>query len=233
MESMAEHTRSNDLIEECQGLVRFLARQLKSRLPSWIELDDLIGYGQVGLMQAARDFDEARGAKFSTFAYYRIRGAIHDGVNKMMWFRAVRDPEATYNQAADDYINSDSKDRSAAGESESEDLSSVASWFSRSVGALAVSYLASADGSDRASEVVDQSAEAPWSGILQQETHSKLVEAIDQLPPESAALIRAVYYSGQSLQEAKSLEQLARHLKRSDIDGTLGVDGNPTGGLRL
>ena len=55
------------LAEECQGLVRHLAQQVRRRLPSWVEMDDLIGYGQVGLMQAARDFDPARGNKFSTF----------------------------------------------------------------------------------------------------------------------------------------------------------------------
>lgn len=49
---------------DCQGLVRHLAMQLRSRTPAWIETDDLIGYGQVGLLQAARDFDPARNEVF-------------------------------------------------------------------------------------------------------------------------------------------------------------------------
>ena len=61
------------LIEECQGLVRSLALQIKTKAPASIELDDLISYGQIGLAEAARDFDPDRGFRFSTFAYYRMR----------------------------------------------------------------------------------------------------------------------------------------------------------------
>lgn len=43
-------------------------------------LDDLIQYGALGLLEAARRFDPARGAKFSTFATWRVPHAIEDGV---------------------------------------------------------------------------------------------------------------------------------------------------------
>ncbi len=45
------------LIEENQGLVRSLAATIHRKLPPYVELDDLIAYGQVGLAEAARDFD--------------------------------------------------------------------------------------------------------------------------------------------------------------------------------
>ena len=74
------------LIEHCQGMVRSLALSIHRKLPPRYELDDLISYGQVGLAEAAKDFDPRRGSQFSTFAYYRIRGAIYDGISKMTWF---------------------------------------------------------------------------------------------------------------------------------------------------
>jgi len=77
------------LIEECQGLVRSLASRIHHKVPSYVVLDDLVAYGQVGLAEAARDFDPARGTRFSTFAYYRIRGAIYDGLAKMSWFSRI------------------------------------------------------------------------------------------------------------------------------------------------
>ena len=72
-------------IEQCQGLVRSLALQIHRKLPANIDLEDLIAYGQLGLVEAARSFDAGRGCQFSTFAYYRIRGAIYDGAAKMSW----------------------------------------------------------------------------------------------------------------------------------------------------
>ena len=231
---MAENATINELVESSQGLVRFLAQQVKTRSPSWVEMDDLISYGQVGLLQAARDFDAQRGVKFSTFAFYRIRGSIFDGVNKLMWCRTIRDPETKYNQVADAYLESTSNDSTGEGQSNTAKLAQEADWFSRTVGALAVSFLASSTETDRTSEVVDKSARAPWAGLVQQETNGKLTEAIAQLAPESAALIRAVYFEDQTLQEAanrlkiskswasrvhaRALEQMARILRTSDVD---------------
>lgn len=235
---MAENPSFDDRIAECQGLVRFLAQQVRSRTPSWVEMDDLISYGQVGLLQAARDFDATRSVKFSTFAYYRIRGAIYDGVNKLMWFRAVRDPENKYNenkynQMADSLIETTSSESSVAERTESDELSREAGWFSRTTGTLAMSYLTSSDAANGTPDIEDKSAQAPWSGIVERETHSKLAEAINQLPPETAALIRAVYYEDHTLQEAanqlkiskswasrmhaRALEQMARYLKELNV----------------
>ena len=73
------------LILSCQGLVKAIAVRVHNSAPKSVELDDLIGYGEVGLAEAARDFDPDRGVQFSTFAHYRIRGAIYDGLAKMTW----------------------------------------------------------------------------------------------------------------------------------------------------
>src|SRR5215471_3974237 len=72
-------------IDSCQGLTRSLAVQVCRKFNGQFELDDLIAYGQVGLAEAARDFQPDRGSQFSTYAYYRIRGAIYDGLSQMNW----------------------------------------------------------------------------------------------------------------------------------------------------
>ncbi len=234
---MTEQTTSDDLIAECQGLVRFLAQQVRSRTPMWVETDDLVGYGQLGLMQAARDFDAKKGTKFSTFAYYRIRGAIYDGVNKLLWFKTIRDPdnrysENKYNQLADSLIPTTISELPETKGGASDELARDAGWFQRSAGALAMSYLTSSDATASNTDVEDKSAETPWSGLMQQETHGKLTEAINRLPADSAALIRAVYYEDLTLQEAanqlkiskswasrmhaRALEQMARSLREAN-----------------
>jgi RNA polymerase sigma factor FliA len=234
MTDTSTHNEKDRLVHECQGLVRHLAQQVRTRMPAWIEPDDLISYGQVGLMQAARDFDPEKGTKFSTFAYYRIRGAIFDGVNKLMWFRADRDPETKYNQLADSLLQTTMSDGPSGAAAAVDELTREASWFSRVTGSLAIVYLAASDEEGRTADVIDQSAEAPWTGIVEQETSRQLSDAMERLPADAAALIRAVYYEDRTLQEAadrlgiskswasrmhaRALEQLARHMKAIDHD---------------
>src|SRR5687767_10234121 len=63
------------LFDSCQGLVRSLAWRIQTKMGRMVELDDLIAYGQLGLVEAARNFDAGRGLAFTTFAHYRIRGS--------------------------------------------------------------------------------------------------------------------------------------------------------------
>jgi RNA polymerase sigma factor for flagellar operon FliA len=60
-------------------LVRSVAATVAARLPDYVSCDDLIGWGNVGLVDAARRFDAAK-SSFRTFAKHRIRGAILDGL---------------------------------------------------------------------------------------------------------------------------------------------------------
>src|SRR4051812_22091921 len=87
------------LVHSCQGLVRSLAWQIHRKCPAQVELDDLIAYGQVGLAQAANEFDPVRANQFTTYAYYRIRGAILDGLSQLSWFRSY-EKRARYERMA-------------------------------------------------------------------------------------------------------------------------------------
>ena len=76
---------ANQLIEQYGSFVRSIARQVKKSVSPRIELDDLIAYGMTGLLEAGERFDAKQGANFTTFSYYRIRGAIYDGLRGMGW----------------------------------------------------------------------------------------------------------------------------------------------------
>ncbi len=80
----------DELVRACQGLVRSLAWQEHQRIGRRIELDDLIQYGQMGLLRAADRFDPERGNACTTYAYTCIHGAILDGLRELKWFN-IRD----------------------------------------------------------------------------------------------------------------------------------------------
>lgn len=80
------------LIMEYAPLIRFIAQKIAIRLPSNIELDDLISSGVIGLMDAIEKYDPSRDNKFKTYAEFRIRGAILDELRSQDWVpRSVRD----------------------------------------------------------------------------------------------------------------------------------------------
>lgn len=66
-------------------LAKFVARKMSSNLPSNVELDDLVSWGSLGLIDAIDKFDPSREVRFSTYAVTRIRGAILDGLQQMEW----------------------------------------------------------------------------------------------------------------------------------------------------
>jgi RNA polymerase sigma factor for flagellar operon FliA len=70
----------DELAERHLSLVMHIARDFKQRLPQGVSFDDLVGAGNLGLVEAARRFNPAKGASFSTFARHRIRGAITDSL---------------------------------------------------------------------------------------------------------------------------------------------------------
>jgi len=73
----------NDLVASHLWLVRGIARNVQSKLPRHLELDDLIEDGVLGLIAAARRYQPGLGVPFPLYARHRIRGAIVDGLRRM------------------------------------------------------------------------------------------------------------------------------------------------------
>lgn len=83
------HASIRSRVSSCQGLVRAMAWKIWRRLPPHVDMEDLVAYGQLGLVEAASRYQEGRDAQFSTFAYRRVRGAILDSVSRHKWFSAA------------------------------------------------------------------------------------------------------------------------------------------------
>ncbi|MDK2985151.1 MAG: polymerase sigma factor FliA [Clostridia bacterium] len=68
--------------QEYLPLVQKIAGRIDVKLPDHWDREDLIGYGVLGLMEAIKRYQPAKGVKFSTYASLRIRGAIMDALRK-------------------------------------------------------------------------------------------------------------------------------------------------------
>jgi len=74
--------RHENLIMDHMAMVKRVAIHLKARIPPFMELDELVQVGMVGLIEAARAFDPTKGHEFEHFALSRVRGAILDEVRR-------------------------------------------------------------------------------------------------------------------------------------------------------
>lgn len=75
----------NALLKAHALLVKRIAFHLAGRLPRSVQLDDLMQAGMIGLLEAARNYDDGKGASFETYATIRIRGHILDEVRRNDW----------------------------------------------------------------------------------------------------------------------------------------------------
>lgn len=224
-----------ELIDEGQKLVFSLATKIHRGLPSRFELDDLVGYGQIGLAEAARDFDPAQGAKFTTFAFYRVRGAIYDGLSKLSWTSRSRYNRLRYEQMANAAL---SEQQEASESSPATGLLEDAQWLRAATEKLTVVFLAFLQddelGEGDAESQIPDPESPPAATAATREIHKKLHTLIDALPDDEQQLIRATYFEGNTLKEAadklgiskswasrlhaKTLDTLARPLRRYGME---------------
>lgn len=89
-ETPSEELR-NFFIEHYYHIVRFNAERIHAKLPTEVELDDLVSAGMFGMIDAIAAYDPDRGVKFETYCSPRVRGAILDELRSMDWVpRLVR-----------------------------------------------------------------------------------------------------------------------------------------------
>jgi len=80
-----------EVIKRYSPMIKYVANRIAMRLPPHIEVDDLISVGVLGLMDAISKYDSSRGAKFKTYAEFRVRGAILDELRSLDWVpRSIR-----------------------------------------------------------------------------------------------------------------------------------------------
>ncbi|MBN1853372.1 MAG: sigma-70 family RNA polymerase sigma factor [Pirellulales bacterium] len=190
----------DELICSNQGLVRSIALKIHSKLPRHILLDDLIADGQVGLAQAATVYQPESGASFSTFAYYRIRGAIYDGLSKMSWTSRSTLHRLRSHRLAGEFLDEQASEKSATN---AKSTAEEAEWVRETTEKLAVVYLASQVAIMERDDLpdLDPDTKTPDWIVAEREVLESLRAAVAALPEPDRRLIRWAYYDGLSLTE--------------------------------
>jgi RNA polymerase sigma factor for flagellar operon FliA len=197
-------SEANKLVEQHLSLVQALARKVKKTVGASIELDDLVAYGSKGLVEAAERFDARQGVAFSTFAYYRIRGAMYDGLRTMGWYSRADYARYRAEERANEYLRAEA-DREAAGRAErpgggtTADKAKTLEAIGAVLSGIATVHITSLEA---AATVADESLPAPDTAVDAGRMSSRVRAAVAALPAKEKQLMELYYFADKTLEEA-------------------------------
>ena len=197
MYSEVQTDSMNDVVLQYAPLVKRIAHHLLLRMPSSVQLDDLVQSGMIGLLEAAKKYDLSKGASFETYAGIRIRGAMLDEIRKGDWApRSVHRKSRRVAEAIkmiEMRTGTDAKDNDVA-EELGMSLDEYHSILQDASGSRLFSFDDMLDGEDSAIDKVAGEVPNPLDGIQSDAFKENLAEAIATLP-EREQLVLSLYYN--------------------------------------
>ncbi|MDB5972116.1 MAG: polymerase sigma factor FliA [Hydrocarboniphaga sp.] len=183
------------LVQLHADLVKRIAFHVAARLPSSVDVEDLIQAGVIGLIEAARHYNGDRGASFETYAGIRIRGAMMDELRRGDW--APRSVHRRHRDIAGAMKSIGQREGRAAREDEViAELSLTAESYRAALQDAVQCQVLSLDeppeGSDDPFEAAD-TGQTPLEALERDEFHSCLARAIASLP-EREKMVLSLYY---------------------------------------
>ena len=187
---------ADDLIRQHAPLVKRIAHHLMARLPSSVQVDDLIQAGMMGLLEASKKYEASKGASFETYAGIRIRGSMMDEVRKGDWVpRSVHRNSRRIAEAikiVEDREGRDAQDEEIANELEMT-LDEYFSCLKDSNGGKLFSFEELGEQGDVVSENLIGDSATPDRSFHEASFKANLASEIDTLP-ERERLVLSLYY---------------------------------------
>lgn len=181
------------------GLVKIIAAGMRRRLPNFVDFDDLVQAGTLGLVDAARKFTPDKQIAFSTYAKHRIRGAILDSLRESdnasrqmrKWQRRI---DAAISQLSAQLERDPDEAEIAAQLGIGLDRLRDIRLHSRGLDHVSASSPAGED--VPVFEIPTQPAAHPDSIWAKKELSEVLAQAVEELAPRHRSVVR-LYYAGE------------------------------------
>lgn len=177
-------------------LVRTLAARVRAELDLRISLDDLTSYGYQGLIEARQRFDPGRGVRFTTYAHYRVRGAILDGVRKMA--RLPRRAHAARKAAEALDLAAESAGDARSTRSDPPTTGATLAAIDDILGQYSAAYVLSVVGQR------DRTPEGPELAAMAAQERGRMKAALGRLPEREREVIEGIYFHDRTLDEIGS-----------------------------
>jgi RNA polymerase sigma factor FliA len=199
---------SEQLLLEQLPQVKYIARRLHERLPQHVPFDDLLHAGIVGLMDALNKYDPTKNVRFSSYAKFRIRGAILDSLRDMDWSprdlrRKARRLEAAMQKLQTELGRSASEPELAqAMDMSLEDFQHMLDEIrGLEVGSLQIESLEDGRETDLSETIPGPANQDPLFLCIQGERKQMLADAIAQLPKREQQVLSLYYQEELTMKE--------------------------------
>ena len=196
------------IVEKYIPLVKYIASRIMVGRTTYIEYEDLVSYGLIGLMDALSKFDSSKGIKFSSYASIRIKGAIIDQIRKARPIsKGAMDKLAKYNECSERLhtklqreatINEIAADLNI-GVSEVLEIEGYINFMS--VVSLESMLFSEDDEFTFMGIVEDKNSPSPHDSYEEQERVEVLAKSIEKLKEKDRIVLNLYYYEGLTLKE--------------------------------
>jgi RNA polymerase sigma factor FliA len=184
-------------VREYEGFVRGTALNTRAQLGLDAPVEDLVAFGFQGLLEARARFDASKGVSFKAFAYYRVRGAVLDGVRAMSRLprRAYARLKAV--EALDRFAEDLAEGRATTQQRPNAETNLRA--IDAILGRVAAAYTI-AVAHDEALEGVSSAEDT----LLYEERRARVRAALEQLPDRERKLVTGHYYDGRQFDDVSA-----------------------------
>ena len=205
VQSDAERER---ILMEQLPQVRYIARQIHGRLPRHVPVEDLVHAGVLGLIDALNKFDSSKQVQFSSYAKFRIRGAILDSLRELDWSprelrRKGRLAESIYRQLSGKLGRAPTDNELARemGLKLHELQSLLTELHGLEVGSLRIDSQLHSKPEDLTDDIPAKLDETPFIQCLHAEAKHLIEQAISELPEKEQRVLILYYYEELTMKE--------------------------------
>ena len=192
-----DNTVRDALIEKYMPYATSIATKMARTMPSEVDYDDIVCNARLGLLEAAKRYDEKFGVDFKTFAYYRIKGAVYDGLRKTGWIPRSLYSKIKFEQAANEYLEANA----GQPDSKADFLRRELAELHESINSVASIYVMSIDSMEDF-EVEDTEAKKDIEHRAEfQKVKEKVCDAIEGLPDKERKLVKMYYFQNKTMEE--------------------------------
>lgn len=209
--------KKEEIVKKYIPLVKYIASRVIIGKTKYIEYEDLVSYGMVGLMDAFNKFDESKGMKFSTYASIRIKGSMIDELRRNSPIsKGAMDKLTRYNKAVEflqKNLNREPKIKEIANymELKISQVMSIENYINYiSVVSLEDLIFSSEDDVPLIGTIQDDSSPNPESHLEEEEQLEYLAKGIDILNEKDRLVLTLYYY------EELTLKQIGKILSVSE-----------------
>jgi RNA polymerase sigma factor for flagellar operon FliA len=203
----SEAERERILMEQLPQ-VRYIARRVHERLPRHVPFEDLVHAGVIGLIDALNKFDLSKHVQFSSYAKFRIRGAILDSLRELDWSprelrRKGRLVDAVYCDLSGKLGRAPNETEIAQemGINLGELQSLLAELDGLELGSLRIESPRDGKEENLTDHVPSKPEDTPYFQCLRSEMKHLLAEAISELPKKEQRVLALYYYEELTMKE--------------------------------